>query len=92
MFHYNDYKLTFLPQKGELLISYETEEDSKNIKIKNGTFPQDGDFYVKDGVLYISESDEKTPLNMVVKESKVTITFVDDSDSTGVSMSFDYDV
>lgn len=92
VFHYNDYKLTFLPQKGELLISYDTEEDSKNIKIKKGAIPQDGDFYVKDGVLYISESHEKTPLNMVVEESKVTITFVDDSDSTGISMSFDYDV
>lgn len=67
-------------------------EDSRTIKIMKGVFPQDGDFYLKDGVLYISESHEKTPLNIVVDESQVTITFTDNNNTTGITMSFDYSI
>jgi hypothetical protein len=92
VFQYNDYKLTFLPQKGELLISYDTDEDSKNIKIKNGIFPQDGDFYLKDGNLYMSDLEEKTPLKIDVERSKITISFIDNNETTGISLSFEYNL
>ena len=89
VFQYDDYKLTFLPQKGDLLVSYDTDEDSRNIKIKKGAFTQDGDFYLKEGTLYVSETNEKTPLKMEVEGSLITVKFVDNDSSTGVSMQFE---
>ena len=89
VFQYDDYKLTFLPQKGDLLVSYDTDEDSRNMKIKKGVFPQDGDFYLKEGTLYVSDTNEKTPLRMEVEGSLITVKFVDNDSSTGVSMQFE---
>ncbi len=56
-----DYKFRFNPQKGELSIRLETEDEDLVVKIKGGKFPEDSDFCIRDGRLIKSETGEETP-------------------------------
>lgn len=70
----DNYKLTIAPQKSEIAIQY--EEDGQMpifMKIKNGTIPSDGDFYLKKSRLYFSEDDKMTPLGIEIMDNIISI-------------------
>ena len=73
-YYIGDYKFRFNPQKGELSIRLETEDEDLVVKIKGGKFPEDSDFCVKDGRLIKSETGEKTPFLFEHNKDGITIT------------------
>ncbi len=88
-FHYQDYILTFLPSKSIVMLKYTTEEDEYNMKIKGGEFPDSGEFELKDGRIYISETGYVTPFFFAKTDHSVVISIKDNEKETGISITFD---
>ena len=62
-------------------------EKSRN----GGKLSNEDEFNLKEGTLYVSETNEKTPLKMEIEGTIITVKFVDNDSSTGVSMLFELD-
>ena len=57
-----DYKFRYNPQKNELCIKLQTNNEDLSVKIKHGNFPEDSDFSVNnEGVLIKTENQDVTP-------------------------------
>lgn len=82
------YKIAWIPQKNEITIKYEHDDDDFTVKIKKGKFPVGGDFYLKDNRMYIDERDEATPFVIEIFGASQIIYVYDGEIPTGMTLSF----
>lgn len=68
------YKFRYNPQKGELSISLETENEDLSVKIKKGFFPKEADFSVSgNGRLIKTEDNSETPFEYISDDKCIRI-------------------
>ncbi|MBQ3682742.1 MAG: hypothetical protein II922_06645 [Succinimonas sp.] len=71
----HDYRFKFNPGKDELSIKLDNDEEDLFVKIKQGNFPKDGDFALKeDGRIIKTEDESPTPFKYARDEQGITIT------------------
>ena len=68
---YKDYAVIFFPEKGDVVVK--DTENEYSIRIKGGNFPSDGDFYLKDSRIYVTDDDTETPF--VFEKTDDTLVF-----------------
>jgi len=83
-FNFKNYSIIKFPNKGHLVIKNTDEEYS--VRIKNGNFPNDAEFYLKDGRIYQTEDDVMTPFVIEENDKSVTVKIYDGDDYTGLSI------
>lgn len=79
---YENYSIVLFPDKCDLVIRNNDKEFS--VRIKNGKFPSEADFYIKDGRIYQTEDDLITPFVIEESDNYVTLKVFDGDDSTGL--------
>jgi hypothetical protein len=72
----NGYKFRFNPQKYELSISLLNDEEDRSIKIKNGVFPPDGEFSIRNTSLIFSDGNA-TPFGIVIDPKGILIKVIE---------------
>ena len=70
------YKFRFNPNKAELSISYEDDEEDLHTKIKDHEFPASGDFTLDGERLIKTESKEETPFRIKFKQYSIIVTHI----------------
>lgn len=83
---YGDYVIIYFPQKKDIVIKNSNEY---SVRIKHGTFPNNSDYALKDGRLYITDEDVTTPFLLSIQKNIVTIKIFEENTYTGVSFSFE---
>ena len=66
------------------LLDIKNVEEEFSVRIKNGKFPGEADFYIKDGRIYQTEDDMMTPFVIEESDNYVTLKVFDGNDSTGL--------
>jgi len=83
--HYNKYSVGFFPGKGDVVIR-DTENDYQ-VRIKDGNFPEDGDFILKGTRVYASDDDTPTPFVFERNENNLIIKVYELDEYTGMAIS-----
>ncbi|WP_407401727.1 hypothetical protein [Sodaliphilus sp.] len=85
-----NYSFSFNPQKGTVTIANRGDFDEEyQVRIKNGKFPEDADFVLKQGRMYVADEDIITPFEISVIEGVVSISLFDENNLfTNVTISF----
>ena len=81
---YNDYSVVFFPGKGDVVIK-DTENEFQ-IRIKDGNFPDGGDFILKDNRIYVADEDAPTPFVFVKTDETITIKVYESEEFTGMAI------
>lgn len=81
---YNDYYVNLFPGKGDVVIR--DKENDYQVRIKEGVFPDSGDFILKDSRVYVSENDTPTPFVFEKNENNLVIKIFEDDIDTGLSI------
>lgn len=84
---YNDYSVVFFPGKGDVVIKDTVNE--YQVRIKDGVFPDSGDFILKDSRIYIDEDETPTPFMFEKTENELTIKIYESDEFTGISITID---
>ena len=84
-FSHKNYSIVYFPSKGDIVLKNNDEEFS--VRIKNGKFPSEADFYLKEGRLYQTENDVMTPFVIEEDSNFVTLKIYDGNEFTGLLIS-----
>lgn len=84
-FSHKNYSIVYFPGKGDIVLKNVDEEFS--VRIKNGKFPSEADFYLKEGRLYQTENDVMTPFVIEEDSNLVTLKIYDGNEFTGLLIS-----
>ncbi len=82
---YNDYSVVFFPGKGDVVIKDTVNE--YQVRIKDGVFPDGGDFILKDSRVYVSDDDTPTPFVFERNENNLIIKVYELDEYTGMAIS-----
>ena len=81
-----NYEITYFPQKSEVKLEYNTENDSFMGKFKSGKLTSSSEFVIKENRLYTEETDMKTPFVIRKDDKYLWIDIYDDDIPTGISI------
>ena len=81
-----NYEITYFPQKSEVKLEYNTENDSFMAKFKSGKLTGSSEFVIKENRLYTEETDMKTPFVIRKDDKYLWIDVYDDDVPTGISI------
>ena len=85
---YDGYAVIYFPQKKDVLIK--TSDDYEyQVRIKHGVFPEDSDYELHDGRVYLSEDNTPTPFIIAKNENTLVIKIMDGDLDTGMSLAFE---
>ena len=84
---YNDYSVVFFPGKGDVVIK-DTENEFQ-IRIKDGNFPENGDFILKDSRIYVADEEAPTPFVFVKTDETITIKVYESEKFTGMAINIE---
>lgn len=81
-----NYEISYFPQKSEVKLEYNTENDSFMGKFKSGKLTGSSEFVIKENRLYTEETDMKTPFVIRKDDKYLWIDIYDDDVPTGISI------
>lgn len=81
---YKDYAVIFFPEKGDVVVK--DTENEYSIRIKGGNFPSDGDFYLKDSRIYVTDDDTETPFVFEKTDDTLVFKVMDGVIDTNISI------
>jgi hypothetical protein len=81
---YKDYAVIFFPEKGDVVVK--DTENEYSIRIKGGNFPSDGDFYLKDSRIYVTDDDTETPFVFEKTDDTLIFKVMDGVIDTNISI------
>lgn len=84
---YNDYSIVFFPGKGDVVIK--DTENEYQVRIKNGNFPNGGDFILRDSRIFIADDGTPTPFVFEKKENHISIKVYESNEFTGMAINIE---
>ena len=84
---YNDYSIVFFPGKGDVVIK--DTENEYQVRIKGGSFPESGDFILKDNRIYVADDDAPTPFVFEKNKTSISIKVYESEEFTGMAITID---
>ena len=83
---YGDYKIVYFPHKKDVVIK---NVDEYSVRIKHGVFPDNSDYELRDGRLYVIDDNLATPFSINIHNGVLKIRILDNDLATGMCLSFD---
>ncbi len=83
---YGDYKIVYFPQKKDVVIK---NVDEYSVRIKHGVFPDNSDYELRDGRLYVIDDNLATPFSIYIHNGVLKIRILENDLATGMCLSFD---
>ena len=77
----------FFPGKGDVVIK-DTENEFQ-IRIKDGNFPENGEFILKDSRIYVADEEAPTPFVFVKTDETITIKVYESEKFTGMAINIE---
>lgn len=82
--HYNNYAVIFFPDKGDVVVK--DTENEYSVRIKGGNFPVEGEFYLNNSRIYVSEGNTETPFAFVRTKSALIFKVMEGDSDTNLSI------
>ena len=81
---YNDYAVVFFPGKGDVVIK--DTDNEYQVRIKDGNFPEGGDFVLKGNRIYVADDDVPTPFVFEKTQNVIIVKVYEADEFTGMAI------
>lgn len=81
---YNDYAVVFFPGKGDVVIK--DTDNEYQVRIKDGNFPEGGDFVLKGNRIYVADDDVPTPFVFEKAQNVIIVKVYEADEFTGMAI------